>query len=123
MILVNLKKYAKESEVNNMIGWIIFGAGYILIPSGFNIAVTLYKRKKTLNKCIENLEKSGYKVDYRFKEEIPKIIITKVFNIKYEDSDYYFDFVFSTYFGSRWIEASYSIKYLMGDYTGFNEIC
>lgn len=92
-----------------------------MVPTGFNVAVTLHRRKKTLNKCIENLEEKGYKIDNRLKKTIPKIIIKKVFGKKYKKSDYYLDLADSLtpFVGLFFIPEN--IKCLTGNYVDNEE--
>lgn len=104
-----------------MTGWIFLG--YLTVPALFNLTVISHKRKKTINKICKSLEQKGYKVDQRLKKLIPQFIIGKSSKSGYIDSDYYCELGLFSYIPvGRWVDVFFNIKYLMGDYTGLNEI-
>lgn len=94
----------------------------ILFPRLVNVIVVTYKRKKTLNKMIENFEEKGYKIDNRLKSQIPFKIIDKYHCGDYVDSNYFMDLALHTWFPIIcWYSLYPNIKYLLGDYTGRNQ--
>lgn len=93
--------------------------GYILLPSIFNLITGIYARKKTLNNIIKNIEELGYKVDTRYKENLPKTIHEKVHTRDFSNSDYALTLSYGTWFPIvRLLCVYWNIKYLTGSYVG-----